>query len=756
MARDFPLALRRTPRRRQQHDVEEPSRTPGTASQRKSSRSNATRRSATKTTLRTAGTKTVKSVPKSAATVSAASAETDNTADDSITLVDDTDDSITALDFDIPIASQASASASGRTTSTGISKRKRRSSVTSSSPSGGNTAIKRVRRQTAIDESNTSIVHVVPIRTQILDDHIKRRIRRNGLSEEMNEAYSEKRVRRNRTLAELRRARDDLRSRDAEIERLRELTAVFDDGVGHDDDDVTNNNAEDASRVQDLERQLARLREEVIGRQHDDVPSSSPPARHDDDDGVWGVPGGMSDRDSDAGGDFAHDFDDEFGESSVAELESGGTPSHHQKLPGRRPTALHLHGPALTPPSTSPAKLPSSPLRQIHSSGSTMPTMNSACDAGVQTAAVTTDAASQACISDPGMDTLQDELSTLRSEMASLNDTLQERDSLQARMREKLVSRQPYSSSIIQDHTGEDQDIELQLDIVLQDLGEKTSRLAALSSLLISPPTDSTPVDDKEMTAQLASTLRSIRQALEDLNPDTTLPPSTIDTLALAATRLRELDTALAQRTAELEASRAAEATLRSQLAGSDARAASLAQDASQLGQTVAALRDEVAILKEELDGARDDAALQRDAAVAEAEARLADALARLVLIEGRLAGAEEARRAGEVEAGALRGEVSRLSGALEEAQGTVVRLREGGVREREAAREAVGTMRMELLRALQVGEGFLAGASDGERGVAKMEEGVAAAVVPVVRVDKTARGRSDDSGLGLLEEGGE
>lgn len=748
MARESPLALRRTPRRRQQHEVEESPRAPGPASQRKSSRSNAARKSATKTTPRTVGSKTAKSkarVSESAAASSAA--ETDNTADDSITLVDETDDSITALDFDIPIASRASAP--GRNTSTGISKRKRRSSITSSSPSGGKPAIKKVRRQTANNDSNTSIVHVVPIRTQILDDHIKRRIRRNGLSEEMNEAYSEKRVRRNRTLAELRRARDDLRSRDAEIERLRELTAVF-GGVGHDDND--NDNAEDASRVQDLEQELARLREEVMGRQHGDVlpPSSSPPARGDDYED-WGVPGDMSDHDSDAGGgDFTHDYDDEFGDSSVAELQSGGTPEHHhQKLPGRRPTALHLHGPALTPPSTSPAKLPSSPLRQIHSSGSTVATRNSGCDAGVQVAAMTADAASQACISDPGMDALQDELSTLRSEMASLNDTLQERDSLQARMAEKLVQRQPSSSSsTINDHTDEeDQDVELQLNIVLQDLGEKTSRLAALSSLLISPHTDSTTTDDKEMTAQLTSTVHSIRQALEDLNPDTALPPSTIDTLALAATRLRELDTALAQRTAELEASRAAEAALRSQLAGSDARAAALAQDASQLGQTVAALRDEVAILKEELDGARDDAALQRDAAVAEAEARLRDALARLALIE-------EARRAGEREAGALRGEVGRLGGLLEEARATAVRLREGGVREREAAREAVGTMRMELLRALQVGEGFLAG--DGGRGVAKMEEGVAAAVVPVVQADKTARGRSDDSGLGLLEEGGE
>ncbi|KAI3398504.1 hypothetical protein diail_9028 [Diaporthe ilicicola] len=770
MAGEARLALRHTPRRLQQLGVDESSKTSGPASQRKSPRSSAARKSVTEArTPRTRGrpARNKARVSESAAAAAAvaaasASARMDDTADDSITLVDETDDSITVLDFDIPISSSR-APASTDSTPTGVSKRKRRTSITtSSSPSGGNSAIKKVRRQrarsTADNNNNTSMVHVVPLRTQILDDHIKRRIRRNGLSEEMNEAYSEKRARRNRTLAELRRARDDLRSRDAEIERLRELTAVFDGVSGH------NDSAEDASRVQDLEKELARLREMVTGRQqhHDDVPSSSPPVRvDDDDDDDWGMPGGMSDHDSDVGGDFAHDYEDEFGDSSVAELESGGTPEHHrhQQLPSRRrPSALHLHGPALTPPSTSPAKLPSSPLQQIDSSsGSTTmaATMTSTCDAGVQAATVSADAASQVCISDPAVGALQSELSNLRSEIASLNDAVQDRDSLQARMREKLVQHQ-LSPSSAHDHTGEDQDVELQLDIVLQDLGEKTTRLAALSSLLMSPPTDSTiTVDEKEMTAQLTSTLHSVRQALQDLSPHTALPPSTAETLALAATRLRELDATVRQRTADLEASRAAEGLLRAQLGDRDAaisqrdrqlaegeaRAAALRQDALHLGGTAGLLRDEVAALREELGAARDDAALQRDAAVAEAEARLAAA------VTAQLA-AVEALGASEGEAAALRAEVARLGGLLAEARGTVARLREGAGREREAARGAVGAMRAELLRALQVGEGFLGGEA-----VAKVEEGsVAGGVAPVAEVDKSARGRSDDSGLGLLE----
>ncbi|KAK7697838.1 hypothetical protein SLS64_013091 [Diaporthe eres] len=767
MAADIPLALRRTPRRRERHGVSEVPRTPAPASQRRSSRASVVRKPATaKATAKTAGkstrSRTKSNVPES---VTSATAGTDDASDDSITLVDDADDSITALDFDIPISS------SSRRSSVGASKRKRRPSVTSPA---GNQAIKRARRQTGIskrgnndNENNaSSVVHILPLRTQILDDHIKRRIRRNGLSAEMNDAFGEKRARREKTLAELRRARDELRSRDAEIERLRELTALFDGSGG----DLSHSNHhheegdEEASRVQDLERELSRLREQVMGRRRggddDDVPlSSSPPvAMHDDDD--WGAMGGMSDGGSDAGGDFAQDFDDEFGESSVAELESGGTPAQHhhhrqqQQFKGKRPAALHLHGPTLTPPSTSPTKLPSSPVRQIHSSGSSSAaeTRNStACDAGTQAAAVSTDAGSQVCIPDPGLDALHDELSTLRAEVTSLNDSLSERDSLQARIGEKLSQHQlPPSPSSAQDDTAADQDVELQLDIVLQDLAEKTTRLAELSSLLMSPPTDgsSTTDDKEEATAELASALHSVRQALGDLDPDTPLPPAAAPTLSLAADRLRELDATLKQRTAELADRDAALAAGTEELAAAaaqakekDARAANLEADVAHLGRTVASLRGAVADLQAtsaaqqaDLDDAR-DAALQQGAAAAEAEARLGEAVARLAALGARLSERESALRGRE-------GEVETLRAALAEARGTVARLREGAAREKGAARDAVRAMRAQMIAALRVGEGFL-----GEEGVAKEEEGVD---VVDGGMDKTARGRSDDSGLGL------
>lgn len=597
------------------------------------------------------------------------SGELDDAAtDDSVTLVDDADDSITALDFDIPISSR-------RTSEVSNNKRKRRASVTTP-------AIKRVRRQQQTgnnnnnnEDNNTSIIHILPLRTQILDDHIKRRIRRNGLSAEMNSAYGEKRARRQKTLTELRRARDELRDRDAEIERLRELTALFDQHGG--------GGEHSQSHVQELEIELSRLRGQVMGRRHgDDLLTSSPPVAMEDDDDSWGAMGGMSDGGSDAGGDFEHDFDgdEEFGETSLAELESGGTHGQHRQQQkqhtGKRPTALHLHGPTLTPPSTSPAKLPSSPVRQIHSSSSSTAAEATTCDAGMQAAVMSADAASQACIPDPAMDALQDELSTLRAEVTSLNDTLVERDALRARVGEKLA---------LHHHAAEDdQDVELQLDIVLQDLAEKTSRLRELDATL------------KQHEADHDATLATLNQDL-----------------------------------------RAARATA----AEKATAATNLSLDVAHLAETITALREELDILQStsisqaaDLDSAR-DAALQQKTAAAEAEARLAEAFAKIATLSKQLSERVSALRDRD-------GEVDRLKNELAEAGVAIAKLREGNAREMGRSREVVRAMRAQMVAALQMGEGFLGD------GVAKEEEGVD--VVVGGGLDKSARGRSDDSGLGL------
>ncbi|POS81520.1 hypothetical protein DHEL01_v200093 [Diaporthe helianthi] len=807
MARDHqPIALRRTQRTRQQHRLDQMPKTPGPASTRKSSRATGAaqqKKPAAATTTTTTATRTVgrpaRKTKKTKASVSeSASVATaaDDATDDSVTLVDDADGSITALEFDIPI------SCSPRRNN---NKRKRRPSftttATSSSPSSQNgertpTTIKKVRRHTGTNNKNwssssspSSVVHILPLRTQILDDHIKRRIRRNGLSAEMNDAYGEKRARRQKTLEELRRARDELRDRDAEIERLRELTALFGDGCS----------SQQQTHL-DLEMELSRLREEVLGHRkrrrgggggddHDDVElTSSPPVAaredhdddHDHDHDGWGGMGGMSDDggSDDAGGDFGvHDFDDddEFGETSVAELDSGGTLGQHRQhqqpnpTAETRPAALHLHGMiTLTPPSTSPAKLASSPVRQIHSSSNGSSSMTP-CDAGVQAAATmsATDAASQVCLPAPAMDALHEELGVLRAEVSSLNETLQGQDALRARVGEKLARHQlsadgsPSSAQA----EGQGQDFELQLDIVLQDLAEKTGRLAELSDLLMPVPpssssssTNGTATDNKqEATAQLSAALQSVRDTLADLDPSVTpLPQSAAPTLILAATRLRELDAALRQRTAahaaELSALSADLAASRASEAEKTTQVANLSADIAHLADTIAALRDEVDTLQStsasqqtDLDSAR-DAALQQKTFAAEAEARLAEAVARVSLLSRQL-GEREAELEGRD------GEVGRLRGELAAAGVTIAKLRGDAAREMGRSRDVVRAMRAQMVAALRVGEGFL-----GEDVVAaKTEDGVGGVVVVVggnERVIAAPRDPSDDSGLGLEDLG--
>lgn len=755
MAGDLPLALRRTQRRTRQHDLDQPAKkTPAPTPTRKSSRAAgaaaAQKKPATTRAAGRAARPTKKSraggVQESSASVSAA----DDATDDSVTLVDEADESITALDFEIPISSSSN-------------KRKRRPSVTTTTTSSSQ-AIKKVRRQTNHNNKNennnndSSIVHILPLRRQILDDHTIRRIRRNGLSAEMNDAYREKRARRQRTLEELRRAREELRDRDAEIERLRELTALFGDGSSQQLQQLRHQNHEET----EMELELSRLREEVLGRrrQDDDVElTSSPPVARevDGDDDGWGGMDGMSDAgDSDAGGDFgARDFDDEeeFGEASLAELESGGTPDQHrhrqkQKSTAKRPAALRPHGTlTLTPPSTSPTKPASSPVRQIHSSSSTAST----CDAGVQAAPALkippTDAGSQACIPDPAVDALHEELSALRAEVGSLGEALLEREALQARAGEKLAhlrlssaagsSSSPPPSGQAEDQD-QDRDFELQLDIVLQDLAEKTDRLGELSALLT--PGGST--GHKEATAQLSAALQDVRETLSDLDPSSApLPQSAGATITLAATTLRDLDSTLRQRTAAHEAELSA---LAADLAASRAEGASkttqitnLSADIVHLAETIAALREEVDILQSasstqqaDLDSAR-DAALQGKTAAAEAEARLAEAGGRVAELAGRLA-ETEARLKGR-------------DGELAAAGVTIAKLKSDAAREMGRSRDAVRAMRAQMMAALRVGDEFLGG---GDGVAAKTEEGV-----DVVLGEEHARDQSDDSGLGLGEE---
>ncbi|KAK7757417.1 hypothetical protein SLS62_000430 [Diatrype stigma] len=233
--------------------------------------------------------------------------------------------------------------------STGLTPMVRRSSLgVAPSPKRRRTSTTPLRRvQNAADLDNSddmdgkstptsSIIHFASLR-QVLDDRMKRRIRRNGLSEEMNSIDAEKRQRDADKKAELQRLRDQLARKDEEIERLRDSTIL----------------SQDTDRIMQLELELESLRGALSERAKSEGGDED---MESDDNEEWTL--AAQDPFSD---DYSHNVDDEgfegssvggFGDSSMEDLACS-TPS--------RAASVAAMGAFPTPPSTSPA-IPTTPF----------------------------------------------------------------------------------------------------------------------------------------------------------------------------------------------------------------------------------------------------------------------------------------------------------------------------------------------------------------------------------------------------------
>lgn len=550
------------------------------------------------------------------------------------------------------------------------------------------------------------MVHIFPLR-QVLDGRIRRRIRRNGLSEEMNAIYSEKRARRKRTEQELRRLRDEMAGKDAEIERLR----GFDSSTT-----VFGSEACDTSRIQELEKRLARLKEELS---HSSSASLGP--AHFDDSGIGMSSDGLWDHDSDDGSgmmDVTVD-DEEFGNSTAADLQCNTTPEQPSRTWGSDTSSPRISRPRLiSPPSTSPTK-PSSPATE-HQQRHRMFSNSSAISANIAAC----DAALQARVADPDKETMEQELRTLRSEVASLNQTVQAQ---KAQMSEKLSENQQGC---------DDLDLGLQLDIVMQDLSDKTASLADLQMSLSSLLSSSFSDEEEDTTGQLTmlkdltETLRSVRLELEYLSPGEVLPDGADEVLDYAVQRLRDMDREIREKDESLHEKDAMiqhqdeiikegdrlvderDATIREK----DSRISSLEIDIERLNDTIADLEalarllgDNEAALRGQLTAER-EASSRREDTLADTEAKLADVLAQTGALRAQLADKDMQIIQRDAKMAGLRGEVERLDGALAEARGHLRAARGEVVRDRVAAQNAVVAMRAQLLQALSVGEGFLGG----------------------------------------------
>lgn len=580
-------------------------------------------------------------------------------------------------------------------------------------------------------------VTFLPLR-QVLDGRVKRRIRRNGLSEEMNTISAEKRRRAQQTQAELDALRAAVTAKDAEIRRLSGVTEIGDDAP--------------EESVDDLKRQVEQLRQAL---------KSPAPSNEDEE---CDTSGDTRIGDEAFSGDCVGmdvDFEDDdhfFGEDSVAELACS--------TPSRRRADARYSFP--TPPSTSPLARLAMPL---------FPHM----------VTPTSHAAVQVQMNDAEKEELEEELASLHLEIQKLTRTLETYEAMTARLCDKLS---PFASSggsaaeAIMGSRSPSVKVEAQLNNLLKALRERTAALIEFDDSLdkLGFPGD----DAGEIIGSLKSAFRSARLELEYLEPGESALPLTASgaaVLDLLLTRLRELSrqnleyeetigqfqeresSFRRQLTARVEAMdemRQEISTLKGKVKLRNLRISELEIGMDKLRGTIKTYTRDIAELEklaqrleEDLDQANkslEEANEERQADADESgvtlgaqqsiaellEEKLARVLAQTAELEEQLASLQSQRAAIEnthkeevntlntqygsalalrdTRVSELRLEIDKVNGALRQAHETIQKLRvENGAMsgqieaERARARVVLDTMKVELERVVMVGEGLMA-----------------------------------------------
>lgn len=594
-----------------------------------------------------------------------------------------------------------------------------------------------------IDTRHSGEVTFLPLR-QVLDGRVKRRIRRNGLSEEINIITAERRRKAQQTSDEIAALRSEVAAKDAEIRRLSGATVV-----GQEDDETQES-------IDELKRQVSQLRRVL----------KSPDSSNETEDTIdyhttrvdWAMrvrdpfSNEYSDMELDVDDDDDDDDDDEFGDRTIAELACS--------TPSRRSSNVRNSFP--TPPSTSPNLAPITPSRRH-------PVTPTSQAAAVQTSFTAAE-----------REELEDELASLQLEIAKLTGTLETYEAMTSRLSEKLSPFAPEDGSaaaLIMGSRSPAVKVEAQLNNLLRALSDRTAALDGLGASLgeLGFP----GADASEVVLSLSSAFRTARLELEYLTPGEIALPLTAagaSVLDLLLARLREL----AKRTLECEdaideyhvlelslrkqlgaraeamdAAKAERDALAGEAAKKDARIRELevgvqrlrgavksyTRDVSELEGLVQRLEGDLDAANKDLRAAREqneadaeeraDAARDKDFAAAMLEEKLGLALEQTSELKDQL---EQLRARHKEEVFAmshrhgvdlvmrdsrvseLRLEVDRVNEALREAHETVQNLRvENGAlgdrldSEKAKAKAAIDTMKSELERVVRMGQDLMA-----------------------------------------------
>lgn len=503
---------------------------------------------------------------------------------------------------------------------------------------------------------------------------MKRRIRRNGLSEEMNSIDAEKRQRDTEKKAELKRLRDQLAKKDEEIERLRDSTIM----------------SQDTDRILQLEQELESLRTALSEKAKSEIDES------DNEEWTLAAQDPFSDDYMDDEG-FGDNSTDGFGDSSMADLACS-TPSRAKVVMAGFPTppstspaipttpfcfqqktlvtpSSHIGVQTATPsshigvqvsnPSTHVAVQAANPSSHVGVQAATSSThasvqaTTSSTHAAVQASTQSSHISVQAALPDPEKQALETKLNSVRQDLTKLTETLESHESLKARLSTKLhaalTSSSPSSSSSPTEN--QEGDIESHLNSVLQSLSDRTAALQDLNGSLCALGFPGK--DGGDVVSALGTAFRAARLELEYLAPgELTLPLSShsAEVLDLVLERLRGLARKSREDDETIDEYHALEQSLRQQLG---TRVEATDRLNAELARAGTALRE------------RDDRAAETEVGLARLKGALADYgrdVAELEALVQRLeADGQATECALQVEVDAARGETAAVRADLED-----------------------------------------------------------------------------------------
>lgn len=436
--------------------------------------------------------------------------------------------------------------------STGLTPFIRRTSL-SSTPSSRrrSSAPGGMRNVTDIDDTPISgTLQFAPLR-QVLDGRVKRRIKRNRLSEEVNIIEWDKRHAAREKRSEIERLRSQLAAKDMEVQSMRDEQDVTSQIEGEAGGSATTNTTLSA-RVEEQEREIQALKAELQRKEAETVEEQD-----------WT----MAARDP-------YNFDDDNDDMMITNYDDFSEAGDDIMT---TPTRLNTSFPS--PPSTNP----NTPCK----SGSSM-------GAGIQTSLP---------VSDAEKDSLRSQLQTLTEEITRLNAATAFTEDHHARLTAKLSDYIPLDES--HDHTS----LDSALDTVLTQLAlsqtqaqEQTHAFSALSTEITNLGFSASSPD--EVLYIIASQFRKARLDLEYLAPGENVQGFENDKLLeMLVARVRYLSQRVVSLDANVDEYHEQEILLRQQL---NARVSGMDDLKKELGLAASAaheLREEVQ--EKEIDNER-------------------------------------------------------------------------------------------------------------------------------------------------------